>query len=534
MKKSIVVFTGSLIVLPLLLLLYKSHFMNLSLLPQMVDDVWNFHLTIRPKNESKFLSFPIPKAGQGVKISDEKFKMREFKILIDSSSDSSVITWNSNEIIQGPLNYSARIDVKPIVYKNIAKDYTDSYPKNLEKFLKIPLLTPEDLESIEILESAILEGTEDKTTLVRKLYYYLYEEIQLNTDNKTIGSTLNTGKGSPLAKAKLFNIMARRKNIPSRIVVQLRLPNKLHKNNEQKIKFSFSNEVLLNNRWIPIDTNRGYFGEKPENVLVIHRNFDDVEKLISKNNISYSIQVERAKINKFNKSEYRKEVLHSDSFISKFSLYKLPLPLQTMFTTILLIPLGTLVLSLARNIIGIPTFGIFTPILLTLFFRETSFGFGLLFFSVVVLIGILERYVLDKFYLLAVPRLSIILILVILLMIGYSLGASDISVISQKHLAFFPIVIVTTNIERLSIMIAEEGIMNTLKTLVGTLVISILGYLLFSVSVLEIFMFTNPEVLFCIIGLLILVGKYKGYRISEFLRFRDLVRQRNKIKAQSL
>ena len=202
-----------------------------------------------------------------------------------------------------------------------------------------------------------------------------------------------------------------------------------------------------------------------------------------------------------------------------------------MFTTILLIPLGALVLSLARNIIGIPTFGIFTPILLTLFFKETSFGFGMLFFSVVVLIGIGERYVLDKFYLLAVPRLSIILTLIIMLMVGYSFYTVEMTSISQKHLAFFPIVIVVTIIERLSVQLAEEGLFNTLKTLIGTLVIVVLVYSLYFISPLEMFMFTNPELLFTIIGLLILVGKYKGYRISEFLRFRDLVRQKKKMES---
>jgi hypothetical protein len=206
--------------------------------------------------------------------------------------------------------------------------------------------------------------------------------------------------------------------------------------------------------------------------------------------------------------------------------------LQTMFTTILLIPLGALVLSLARNIIGIPTFGIFTPILLSLFFKETSFGFGMLFFTVVVTIGIFERYVLDKFYLLAVPRLSIILTLIIMLMLGYSFYNADITSISQKHLSFFPIVIVTLIIERLSIMITEEGLLNTFKTLLGTLVIVILVYSLYFISTLEIFLFTNPELLISIIGLQILVGKYKGYRLSEFIRFRDLVKQKKKLESR--
>lgn len=533
MRKLTIAITTILIAAPLMMLIYKSKVLNLSLLPQMVDDVWNFHLTARPKGEKNKFTFPIPKPGPGIKITDEKIRSKNFEVFIDSKTDSTLATWSAKEPIKR-VAYSARIDLKPLSYKKIPKDYTQSYPKSFQRYLKLPTLLPEDEEAISHLEGAILEGNEDKTGVIRKIYYYVEEEIQRNTAIKTIHETLNTGKGSPLIKAKLFNIMARRREVPSRIVVMVRMPELKKVENKSKLRFTFANEVYLNHKWIPIDTNRGYFGERPDNFMVIHRNYEEVESLISKRNVSYSIQAERALINRFNKAEYRKEVIKSDSIFSKFSLYRLPLPLQTMFVTILLIPVGTLVLSIARNIIGIPTFGIFTPILLTLFFKETSFGFGMLFFFVVVLVGIGERYVLDKFYLLAVPRLSIILTLVIMLMMGYSLFSSDIAFISQKHLAFFPIVIVTTNIERLSIMITEEGLVNTLKTLLGTLIIAILGFSLYSITTLEMFMFTNPELLFMIIGLLILIGKYKGYRLSEFLRFRDLVRQKKKLETKGI
>ena len=530
MKKFVILITTLLIVTPLLMLVYKSQVLNLSLLPQMVDDVWNFHLTAKPKGDQSSFSFPIPKPGPGIRITDERIRSKNFEVFIDSNSDSTLATWTSKDLIKQRVTYSARIDLKPLSYKNIPKDFTETYPKGLNRYLKSPELIPEDEAAITNLESAILEGDEDKTGVIRKIYYYVEEEIQRNTEIKTIHETLNTGKGSPLIKARLFNVMARRQKVPSRIVVMVRMP-ELKNESNAKLRFTFANEVFLANKWIPIDTNRGFFGERPDTFMVVHRNYEEVEKIISKKNVSYSIQAERARINRFNKAEFKKEVLKSDSIFSKLSLYRLPLPLQTMFTTIMLIPLGTLVLSLARNIISIPSFGIFTPILLTLFFKETSLGFGFMFFSVVVLVGIGQRYVLDKFYLLAVPRLSIILNLVIMLMIGYSLFSSDIAFISQKHLAFFPIVIVTTNIERLSIMLTEEGLINTLKTLVGTMVIAILGYMLYSIHTLEMFMFTNPELLISIIGLLILVGKYKGYRLSEFIRFRDLVRQKKKLES---
>lgn len=530
MKKIIYFITAFLIFFPMGVLVYKSQVLNLSLVPQMVDDVWNFHMVVRPKGDVHSFAFPIPKSGPGQKVSDEKIRSREFQVFVDANSDSNLATWSSKEIIKGRITYTARVDLQPLSYKKIPKDYTETYPKGLEKYLKVPELIQEDIDAIDTLEKAILEGSEDKTSLIRKIYYYVEEEIQRNTDIKTIHETLNTGKGSPLIKAKLFNIMARRNKVPSRIVVMVRMPDIKAGKEETKLRFTFANEVFLANKWIPIDTNRGFFGERPDNFMVIHRNYEEVEKIISKKRVAYSIQAERARINRFNKAEFKKEVIRSDSIFSKISLYRLPLPIQTMFTTILLIPIGTLVLAIARNIIGIPTFGIFTPILLTLFFKETSFSFGMLFFSVVILIGIGERYILDKFYLLAVPRLSIILTLIIMLMLAYSFYSVEMTSISQKHLAFFPIVIVTLIIERLSIMITEEGMVNTFKTLLGTLVIVILVYSLFFISTLEMFMFTNPELLLSIIGVQILVGKYKGYRLSEFIRFRDLVRQKKKME----
>lgn len=524
MKKIIPYITAFLLIFPLLILFYKSQVLKISLVPQMVDDVWDFHLSVRPKGVVNSFSFPVPKSGQGARVTDEKFKKQGYTVFSDTNNDSIVMTWTSKEPIIRRVQYTARVDVKPIKYK-VSKDTTDSYPKGLQDYLEIPKIIPEDEEAVKLLEGAILEGTEDKTAVIRKIYYYIEEEIQRNTDIKTIHETLVTGKGSPLVKAKLFNLMARRQKVPARIVVMVRLP-ELKDQGKAKIRFTFANEVFLNNKWIPIDTNRGHFAERPDTFLVLHHNYEDIEKMISRKNVTYKIHAERVRVNKFNRKEYQKEIVKSDSIFSTFSLYKLPLPLQTMFATILLIPFGTLVLSLARNVIGIPTFGIFSPILLALFFKETSLGFGIVFFFAVVIIGIGERYILDKFYLLAVPRMSIILTLVIILMIGYSFWSADVSFISQKHLSFFPIVIVTTNIERLSIMIAEEGVYSTLKTLLGTLFISLLVYAMLFIHTLEMFMFTNPELLLTIIGLLILLGKYKGYRLSEFIRFRDLVKQR--------
>jgi hypothetical protein len=311
--------------------------------------------------------------------------------------------------------------------------------------------------------------------------------------------------------------------VPARVIAMLRMP-LASDPPEEKFQLTFANEVFLNNRWIPVDTNRGHFGERPDRYLVFHRHWESIEKNITRANIAYSIRAQRAVMNKFNKAEYRKEVLGKGPLMSFFSLYRLPLPVQSIFATILLIPVGALVLCFARNILGVPTFGMFTPILLTVFFKETSLVFGLTFFLAVVLLGFFERTLIERLHLLAVPRLSILLTLVIImLMLVAFTGLAEI--LGASHIGYFPIVIVTAFIERFSIMLTEDGTVNTLKTLLGTMIISVLTFGLYRLPTLEILMFTNPELLFVVIGLLVLLGKYKGYRVSEFIRFRDLVKQ---------
>ena len=515
---------GLLFFIPTALLVYKSQGRNLSLLPQRVDDVWNFHITVKPRDPlATTVAFPIPRAGDGLKIADERIKGKGFDTLIDRNSDSAMLTWLSKEPITKRVSYTARVDISPVVVKKIDSDRTEVYPKQVKKYLKKPVLTPEEESAIKTLEAAIFEGTEDKTLAARKAFYFLHEEIQRNIRVKSITESLASGKGSPLVKARMFAYILRRKEIPARIVAMLRLP-LVTDAPVDKHQITFASEVFLNNRWIAVDTNRGHFGERPDRYLVLHHHYEEIEKTISRTKLSYTIRAERVLANKFNKEEYRKDMVKKSSFLSSFSLYRLPLPVQNIFSTILLIPLGTLVLCLARNILGVPTFGMFTPILLTVFFKETSLAFGLFFFLSVVGIGIVERYFLDKLYLLAIPRLSIVLTLVIILLMLVALtGLAE--VFGASHIGYFPIVIVTVFIERFSIMLTEDGATNTFKTLLGTLVISVLTYGLYSVSTLEILLFTNPELLLVVIALLILIGKYKGYRVSEFVRFRNLVKQ---------
>jgi hypothetical protein len=56
----------------------------------------------------------------------------------------------------------------------------------------------------------------------------------------------------------------------------------------------------------------------------------------------------------------------------------------------------------------------------------------------------------------------------------------------------------------------------------GSLLVAVLAYLIMSVRVVEHLTFNFPELLVSLLGVILLIGKYTGYRLSELYRFRDM------------
>ncbi len=64
------------------------------------------------------------------------------------------------------------------------------------------------------------------------------------------------------------------------------------------------------------------------------------------------------------------------SLLVDFSLFSLPIQTQAVYSVLLMIPIGALIMVVMRNIIGIDAFGTFMPVLIALSFRETQLSVG--------------------------------------------------------------------------------------------------------------------------------------------------------------
>ena len=59
----------------------------------------------------------------------------------------------------------------------------------------------------------------------------------------------------------------------------------------------------------------------------------------------------------------------------------------------------------------------------------------------------------------------------------------------------------------------------------SSLLVAVLSYLLMSNRLVEHLTFNFPELILSLLAIILVLGRYTGYRLSELYRFRDLDRQ---------
>ena len=211
-----------------------------------------------------------------------------------------------------------------------------------------------------------------------------------------------------------------------------------------------------------------------------------------------------------------------DAFAVDFSLYSLPIQTQAVYSVLLMIPIGALIMVILRNFVGIDAFGTFMPVLIALAFRETKLLWGVILFTTLVALGLSIRFLLDRLRLLLVPRLGAVLIVVVILMLIISLMSHRLGLETGLSVALFPMVIIAMTIERMSVVWEERGAFDAMRAGAGSLIVAVVAYVFMGMSWLEHLIFTFPELLLLVLSMVIVAGRYTGYRLSELRRFRAL------------
>jgi hypothetical protein len=205
-----------------------------------------------------------------------------------------------------------------------------------------------------------------------------------------------------------------------------------------------------------------------------------------------------------------------------FSIYALPVEQQSVFKKLLLIPIGALFVVFMRIIVGVRTSGTFMPILIALAFIQTTLLTGLVIFVLVVGVGLWIRFYLSYLNLLLVARVSAVIVVVLAIMVVLSVISYKLGIDQAMTVTFFPMIILSWTIERMSILWEEEGLREVFIQGGGSLLVAVLTYLVMMSRIAQHLTFNFPELLLVVLGAILVIGQYTGYRLTELYRFRHL------------
>lgn len=193
-------------------------------------------------------------------------------------------------------------------------------------------------------------------------------------------------------------------------------------------------------------------------------------------------------------------------------------------TLILILPVIATILSLSRQVIGIKAFGIVTPAMTTLSFLVLGLKYGLIVFAAILIAGTLTRLVLRKLHLLYLPRMALVLTnasLATLALFGVGVATDNTAVLS---FSIFPILILVLLAEEFIAVQFKSGAKKAAQITAWTLALSVLSYFIVSWEIVRTVIVSYPEIVLLAIPINIGLGRWSGLRLTEYFRFRRLLR----------
>jgi len=199
-------------------------------------------------------------------------------------------------------------------------------------------------------------------------------------------------------------------------------------------------------------------------------------------------------------------------------------PLQAL-NLILVLPVIAAIIVVVRTVIGLETFGTFSPVIVSLAFLTTGLRWGAAIFAVIVSVGAFVRALLQHVRLQLVARLAILIAVVAGIMAGLTVIGASFGVGALINVSIFPMVIMAGVIENFTASQAEFGTREAVRLTINTLAISALCYLVIESTGLQSLLLSFPELLLGAIAIDIGLGKWRGLRLLEYVRFFDLTRR---------
>ncbi len=483
---------------------YQIFILGIPITTDETDYLWNVDAKVEfqanPREPVKLQMF-VPPLNQDYVSLNESFISNNYGVGINRADDNRKVTWSARKVSGAQTLYYRLV---------LTKRYSGEKPKAKGPIFRESIAV-EGAEKIaaEALLAPIRQHSADVETFIR-------EAIQrVNNSSDDNVKLLFAGNDSIDNKARIIELLLSIAHVPMERVHTIRLIADQPQTPELWLR-SFNGKD-----WLYFNPQTGEQGLPSDRMIW----WTGDEPLISieggkKAKVTFSLS--NSEMNAIQLA--KRTDANTDVNFLEYSLYGLPLETQQTYQILIVLPLGVLVILILRNLGGLQTLGTFTPVLIALAFRETQLGFGIMLFTLITALGLSLRSYLEHLKLQMLPRLSVVLTFVVILIAVISLFSHKLGLERGLSVSLFPMVILTMTIERLSITWEERGGGHAFKVALGTMAAASLAFMLMNIPQVIYFMFTFPAVLLIMVGFMLAMGRYRGYRLTELFRFKAFLK----------
>jgi hypothetical protein len=190
---------------------------------------------------------------------------------------------------------------------------------------------------------------------------------------------------------------------------------------------------------------------------------------------------------------------------------------------LLVLPIIATILSFLKQVVGMTTFGLFTPSIIALSFLVLGWPVGVLFLLFILMTGYATRALMRRLHILYIPKMAIILgvgSLTILFLVGIGTFFG----VFLSYDTVFVLLIMSTLVESFLNVKSEEGLRSAVFGISQTIIAALLCVFIVQWPSFRSLIIAYPEIILFTPIINILLGRWTGLRVSEYFRFREVFR----------
>ncbi len=195
-------------------------------------------------------------------------------------------------------------------------------------------------------------------------------------------------------------------------------------------------------------------------------------------------------------------------------------PSQTVIL-LLVLPFIAMILAFLKQVVGITTFGLYTPSIIALSFLALGWKLGVFFLLFILFTGYGTRTIMKRWRLLYIPKVAVILTVVSFTLL-ILMGVSAFYGITFSRETIFILLIMSTLSESFLALKTEEGWRSAIIGVLETIAASLICVFIVQWDVFQSLVLAYPEVILLTVIVDIILGRWTGLRLMEYIRFREV------------